>query len=227
VLTIPGKMFEILVKQIPTDKDSDGKPKPAMQILVNVENDYASWQQMVGVAKPDLYILVSDQPFWLNFSKGALCLFLIACLVLGVAVVCSTYFSGIVSLLLTGLLCVGGLFKTFVQAVAEGRSEGGGPLEAIYRLANRQVTAMPLDRQSSPLLDVLFRGDALYRGWLRLIMQLIPDVSQYYPKDYVANGFDIGGSLLVLNFVLPVAAYLVPWAILAYYLIKSREIANP
>jgi hypothetical protein len=227
VLVIPGKMFEILRKEAPTDKDSEGKLKPPMQMFVSVENDYASWQQMVGMARPDLYILVTDRPFWINFFKGALCLFLIAALVLGVAVVCSTYFSGIVSLLLTALLCVGGLFKTFVQSVAEGRSEGGGPLEAFYRLANRQVTAASLDRQSSPILDVLFRGDALYRGWLRLIMQLIPDVSEYYPKDYVANGFDIGGSLLVLNFILPVAAYLLPWAVLAYYLIKSREIANP
>jgi hypothetical protein len=227
VLMVPGKMFEILAKQAPTDKDTSDKLKPPMQIFVNVENDYASWQQMVGVAKPDIYFLVTDRPFWLNFFKGAFCLYLIAALVLGVAVVSSTYFSGIVSLLLTGLLCVGGLFKTFVESVAEGRSEGGGPLESIYRLANRQVTAMPLDRQSSPLVDVLFRGDALYRSWLRLIMQLIPDVSEFYPKDYVANGFDIGGSLLLLNFVLPVAAYLVPWAILAYYLIKSREIANP
>jgi hypothetical protein len=229
VLTVPGKMFEILIKQAPaaSEKDAEGKSKPPMQVFVSVENDYASWQQMVGVAKPDLYFLVSDQPFWLNFFKGALCLYLIACLVLGVAVVGSTYFSGIVALLLTALLCIGGLFKTFVQAVADGRTEGGGPLEAFYRLANRQVTAMPLDRTSSPMLDVLFRGDALYRSWLRLIMQLIPDVSQFYPKDYVSNGFDIGFSLLVLNFILPVAAYLVPWGILAYYLIKSREIANP
>jgi hypothetical protein len=227
-LTVPGRMFEILREQAPgpDDKDSDGKPKPKMQVYVNVENDFASWQQLVGMAKPDLYFLVADEPFFLNFFKGALCIYMIACLVLGVAVVGSTYFSGIVSLLLTALICVGGLFKTFVESVAEGRSEGGGPLEAFYRLANRTVTAVPLDRGNT-VVDVLFRGDAVYRSWLRLVLKLIPDVSDYYPKDYVANGFDIGNSLLLLNFILPVAAYLLPWSILAYYLIKSREIANP
>ena len=75
---------------------------------------------------------------------------------------------------------------------------------------------------------VLFKGDALYQWWLRLIINLIPDVSQYYPKDYVANGFDITwGTLLFLNYILPVAGYLLPWILLGYYLMKSREIANP
>jgi hypothetical protein len=32
---------------------------------------------------------------------------------------------------------------------------------------------------------------------------------------------------LVLNRLLPVCGYLIPWAILAYYCIKSREVANP
>jgi hypothetical protein len=228
-LMIPGKMFEILQKLAPPagEIDSEGRRKPAMQLFVSVENDYASWQQMVGMAKPDLYFLEGDRPFFLNFIKGSVCIFMISCLVLGVSLVCSTYFSGIVSLVLAAMILIGGLFKSFVQAVAEGRSEGGGPLEAIYRLANRQVNAAPVDRQSSAIVDALLRGDAIYRSWLRLLLTLIPDVSEFYPKDYVANGFDIGGSLLLLNFILPVIAYLIPWSMLAYFLIKSREIANP
>jgi hypothetical protein len=63
---------------------------------------------------------------------------------------------------------------------------------------------------------------------LRLTLNLIPDVSQFYMKDYVANGFDITwGPLLLLNIFLPVLGYLAPWLLLAYYLMMSREIANP
>src|SRR5262249_24121399 len=150
--------------------------------------------------------------------KGAFCLYLITCVVLGLAVVCSTYLSGIISLIVTAALCLGGLFLPFIKTLAEGRADGGGPLEAMYRLANRQTGAIPLDRQSATI-DVLFRGDAVYQFWLRLIMNVIPDLSDYYPKDYVANGFDITwGTLLLLNHIIPVVGYLVPWVILAYYL---------
>ena len=66
------------------------------------------------------------------------------------------------------------------------------------------------------------------RGALNVVTNLIPDVSQFYRSDYVANGFDITwGVLLFLNTILPVAGYLLPWGVLAYYLMKSREIANP
>jgi hypothetical protein len=44
----------------------------------------------------------------------------------------------------------------------------------------------------------------------------------------VANGYDIGWTdVLFLDNVLPLIAYLIPWAVLAYYQMKFREIANP
>jgi hypothetical protein len=135
--------------------------------------------------------------------------------------------SGIISLLLTTLLCLGGLFLPFINSLAEGRSDGGGPGEAMYRLASRQPGAVPLDRQSATI-DVLLKADAFYRAVLRTVLNLIPDVSQFYMKDYVANGFDITyGPLLFLNIALPVLGYVLPWLVLAYYLMMSREIANP
>jgi hypothetical protein len=226
---IPAKVFKSLAKKASERGTSSGQDKqpPAMQIFVNVENDRYSRMQRVGMAKADLYLLIDDRPFWINFAKGALCIYLIACLVLGIALTCSTYLTGIVSLLMTALLCIGGLFLPFIRSLAEGRNWEGGPLESLYRLANRQVASAPLDKQSATI-DVIFKADAVYKWWLRFVMSMIPDIGQYYPKDLVANGFDITwGTLLLLNFILPVAGYLVPWLMLAYYLIKSREIANP
>jgi hypothetical protein len=226
---IPAKVFKSLARKASERKTLGGqdRPPPAMQIFVNVENDRYSRLQRVGMAKADLYVLVDDRPFWINFAKGALCIYLIACVVLGLALTCSTYLTGIVSLLMTALLCIGGLFLPFIRSLAESRNWEGGPLESLYRLANRQVASTPLDKQSATI-DVIFKADAIYKWWLRLVMSMIPDIGQYYPKDYVANGFDITwGTLLLLNFILPVAGYLVPWLMLAYYLIKSREIANP
>lgn len=203
------------------------KPPPAMQIYVNVQDDQYSRNQLVGMAKADLYLLVADRPFAINFFKGALCIYLIACVVLGLSVVASTYLSGIISLLLTAMLLLGGLFLPFINSLAAGYAPGGGPMESMYRLANKTPGAMPLDKQSATV-DVIGKVDAFYRGLLRLILNLLPDVTQYYRTDYVANGFDITwGTLLFLNVLLPVVGYLVPWLLLAYYLMMSREIANP
>ena len=33
--------------------------------------------------------------------------------------------------------------------------------------------------------------------------------------------------MLLLDNVVPLVGYLLPWAVLAYYLMRSREIANP
>jgi hypothetical protein len=226
---VPAKVFKTFAKHAAARKPGSGpdKPPPVMQVYVNVENDQYSRMQRVGMAKADLYLLVEDRPFWLNFAKGALCIYLIACVVLGLAVVCSTYLTGIVTLLITALLSIGGLFLPFIRSLAEGRNYEGGPLESLYRLANRQTSSAPLDRQSAAG-DVISKGDAFFRWWLGFVMNAIPDVAQHYPKDYVANGFDITwGTLLLLNHILPVAGFLLPWLVLAYYLMKSREIANP
>jgi hypothetical protein len=45
---------------------------------------------------------------------------------------------------------------------------------------------------------------------------------------YVAEGFNIPwGDVLFLDTFLPLVGYLLPWAILAFYLMKFREVANP
>jgi hypothetical protein len=45
---------------------------------------------------------------------------------------------------------------------------------------------------------------------------------------YVANGFDISWMpVLLLDNLAPLLAYLVPCGVLAFYLMKFREVANP
>jgi hypothetical protein len=51
-------------------------------------------------------------------------------------------------------------------------------------------------------------------------------VDRFDLTSYVAEGFNISGGQMVVHFLLMVG-YLLPWALLAYYLIKWREIANP
>ncbi len=64
---------------------------------------------------------------------------------------------------------------------------------------------------------------------LRRILNLLPDLERLDMTDYVAQGFDISlffrDDSLALRAALLIA-YLLPWAVLAYYLMRSREIAS-
>jgi hypothetical protein len=224
-LELPGSLFKsILADPGRTSTARDGSPVPMLQVLVNIEP--RSRNQLLGVAKHDLYILETEQPFWLNFVKGALGLWLTSCLVLGLAVSLSTYLSGVITLLTTLFLCLAGLFIDHIKKLAMGISEGGGPLESIHRLVTRQGVAVKLEE--SPGVSFLLGFDEAWRWWLRFVMNVIPDITRFDLTRFVANGFNIAFlDVFVVDQLLPILAYLIPWAILAYYLMESREIANP
>jgi hypothetical protein len=67
-------------------------------------------------------------------------------------------------------------------------------------------------------------GDAGFRWVLRRLMNVIPDTDQYGFSDFVAQGFSIGPDFLLINFI-TLCAYVLPWLVAGYYLMKAREIA--
>jgi ABC-type transport system involved in multi-copper enzyme maturation permease subunit len=226
-IEIPARLFKKLLQDAqergPDVLGADGKPAAVMQVAVSV--DPVSRTQLVGVARRDLYLLTGELPFELNFIKGAIGLWFTMMLLLGLALALSTYLSGIISFICAGFLFLLGLLSDFIRSVAEGAAVGGGPWEATYRLLGRHNLTAPLD--PSPTLSVLQIFDTAY-GWaLRLFLKIIPDVNRFDLTQYVANGFNISLELLVCDCVLPLLGYLIPWAVLAYYLMKFREVANP
>ena len=82
---------------------------PSVQTRVSVTKQSST--QYVGMAKYDLYWRLDDPhrgsekaAFTINFYKGAFGLWLRLCLVIGLAVALSTYLSGVISLLVAGIL---------------------------------------------------------------------------------------------------------------------------
>jgi ABC-type transport system involved in multi-copper enzyme maturation permease subunit len=224
---VPAGLFRRLAREQGKEQNKapgEEGPAPALQVLVNLER--TSGPQMLGVAPRDLYILTDEQPFWLNFLKGSLGLWFAACLVLGIALTCSTYLSGVISLQVAAFLCGAGLFVDYIKALASGTISGGGPFEAGLRMLRRQNVAVQMER--SPTLDVLQGLDDVYRWYLRQVLSVIPDVKRFSLTNYVASGFDISwGQVLFADALLPLLGYLIPCGVLAYYLMNSREIANP
>ena len=171
-------------------------------------------------------ICAHEMPFWLNFLKGVVGMWCTHMLVLGVALACSTYLSSVISFLGTMFLFLAGLNVEYLREIAEKRVDGGGPMQSSLRITNRMGIAAKLE--DSPTTTVVYLFDDLFSWWIGRILNLIPDVGRHDLHQYVANGFDISLlDVLMLDNFLPLAGYLVPWMIVAYYLMKYREIANP
>lgn len=204
---------------------------PPLQVRVSVTQQ--SITQYVGMAKYDLYWRLDDTSrgraaemaaFALNFYKGAVGLWLRLCLVIGLAVALSTYLSGVISMLVAAMLYLGGGVIDYIQSIGLGIAPGGGPMEALVRLANRQVSLVPLDEGAAATLAA--STDVVFRWFIRRVLDLIPDVDRYDLTPYVGEGFNIPFTQLLLDGG-ALALYLLPWLIVAYYLLKWREIAGP
>jgi hypothetical protein len=205
-------------------KEKNDPETPVLRVFVNV--DQAREAQMVGVAPQDFYLVLGERPFWVNFLKGIVGMWCTHMLVLGVAVACSTYLTGVISFLVTMFLYVAGMFVDYLREIADRRLDGGGPMEALFRIGGRMPIAAKLDE--SPTTTVVESIDVVFSWWIGIVLNLLPDVNRHDLHMYVANGFDIAlFDVLLVDNVLPLAGYLAPWAVFAYYLMKYREIANP
>jgi hypothetical protein len=222
-----GELTDTEAKELKLlEDDARGVPRPPLKVRVHC----ISRTQFLGMAKYDLYLMDQQLPqranearFYLNFFKGTVGIWFWMCLVTGVAVACSTYLSGVIAWLCVGVLFLLGLIREFVGKVAEGLNDGGGPAEALIRLFERKVVAAPLDK--TDLTQVATGSDEVYRWVMRWFLNAVPDVTLFDFGNLVGSGFDVSGWHMAFT-VLYLLAYLLPWAILAYYLVKSREIAT-
>jgi ABC-type transport system involved in multi-copper enzyme maturation permease subunit len=209
-------------RQEPRQAQGGQPPPPALNVLVSVDQESAA--QKLGVAKRDLYVLAAEGPFWANFFKGIFGMWCTVMLVLGIALAASTYLSGIISFLVTMFLLGMGFFKDYIQDIASGAV--GGPMDSLVRLVTRKQAANPLD--PSPTTSLINAIDEVYKVFMKGFLNIIPDVDRYDLHLYVANGFNIPWMpVLLLDNLLALLAYLVPCAVLAFYLMKFREVANP
>ncbi len=224
-IVLPQGLFKNALAAAEEDEGGEGRPRgPALRAIVNVNPQ--SHQQLVGVAKQDLYLLDDERSFEENFFKAAVGLWARLALVIGLAVAFSTYLSGIISWFCTMFVFCLGLFKEFLHQVALGVNDGGGPMESLYRLANRQSVAAQIELNPFTQVGLIF--DEGFRFLARLLMRLIPDVNRFDLSRYVSAGFDVPWSdVLMLDNLLRMLGFVVPCFILAFYLIRYREIANP
>jgi hypothetical protein len=178
--------------------------------------------QMLGMAQGDLYLMDGERTFSENYFKNAFGLFCRALILVGIAVTLSTYLSGVISLLATLFLYISAYFSEHLRDVATGQSTGGGPFESLTRLLSASTPTAELQQTATKTTTDI--GDAFYRWVFRRYENIVPNIDAFTWTNYLKEGFNIDGEYLLVNAII-LLGYLLPWALLSYYLIRNREVA--
>ncbi len=179
-------------------------------------------EQYFGMAQADVYLRMADGHFGLNLAKGYLGIWFQMLLVMGFGVMFSTCLTGSIAMLGTVGTLVMGYFAQFITDLITGRAEGGGPVEAFWRLVTQQNLMVPLQEGASTTTVKIF--DQVTLLLMKSVSFLLPNYGELSTTQFVAAGFDIP-SQLVLQHGLVTLAYLLALSGAGFYILRSREIA--
>jgi hypothetical protein len=195
------------------------KNLPRLQVFVKCE----SRSQMLGMAAGDLYLLEGVKTFEENYAKSMFGLWCRIAIAIAIALCLSTYLSGVISLLTAMMMYAGGYAIEHIEDVARGTSTGGGPFQSITSMLKaEQPTMQPGDTAIDKLNSVL---DVGFQWFIRRLQNVVPDVEGYAWSHFVREGFNVNYEFLAMNLVCLIG-YLLPWTVLAFYLLRSREVAD-
>jgi len=184
--------------------------------------------QYFGMAKTDLYLRASDRPFFGNFMKAFLTIWLQMLIVASLGVMFSTFLTGSVAMMATIFTLVIGFFADSIIAIATGEAKGGGPIEAAIRIVQQQN--MTADLGSGVSLSIVHVFDLVTMFLMRVMTFLTPNFRDFAEfggintTRFVAYGFDIPAGLMWQH-VLTTLAYVVIATLFGYIFLKSREVA--
>lgn len=220
-IDLPPGLFEYAAKDA-ADGKTYQKGTPRVRVYVHCTTN----SQMLGMAEGDLYLLEAEQPFWSNHLKSMVGIWCWLALAAGLAITLSTYLDFVVTLLSTMFLFVLAFFAPFInemgQTIGQGPNGQAGPFRALDQLLQaKQPTAQA---EGTTLEAAADKGDVVFAWAFRRLLNVLPDVGAFDWTRYVAEGFNIPFDALVMNFVVLIA-YLFPWFLMAYYLIRGREVA--
>ncbi len=180
--------------------------------------------QYFGMAPADLYLRLGDSTFGWNMFKGYLGLWMQMVLVICLGVMFSTFLSGPVAMVASLTCLMIGFFGSIALGLATGETPGGGPIESLIKIPLQTGTMVDLDLGNPTLEKVIKITDSGAMWGLYSVFQAIPSFGQFNTAEYVAYGFDIFGGLLARHLTMTLA-YFVLTCTIAYFFLKTREIA--
>ena len=182
--------------------------------------------QYIGMARPDLYIRMPDHSFFVGYFKAVFGIALTIILVSMMGVAASTIVKGPIATVLTFVFYVlsGKQTHDFMDQLSQGKVQGGGPLESIYRLITH--LGPTVDLPANPAFKVIQYIDAAPTNFLWLCKQIIPRLQSFNMTDFVANGFDVPFAESILPSLLVTSAFVIPCVMLGYFALRIRELES-
>ncbi|GIW91020.1 MAG: ABC transporter permease [Pirellulaceae bacterium] len=200
--------------------------------------------QYFGMAQADVYLRAANRPFWLNFVKGYLGIWLQMVLIIAFGVAASTFLSGPIGMISTLGAVILGFSSQFVVGVMEGAIQsnpvlnpifgtmineeravpGGGPIESLIRLVTQKNVMIDLDLPKAAELTVKSL-DAVLMAAMMAITRMMPDFRYFHTADYLAYGYNIGGDLIAQQ-VTVALGYVLVLTVAGYFCLKVREVGT-
>lgn len=191
---------------------------------LEIEIKCLSPTQYIGMAESDLYILSAQGSFWRNYLRGMFGIWLQAMVLTAIGVFAGTFLSWPVALLTTIFFFLSGVLAYgFLQDFAlQETPVGGGPFESMIRLVTQANLVAELP--STPAVLTAKTLDALVLPVMSRLFYVIPNFSAMDVSNTVALGFAVDSALLRSNLLIALA-YVFPFSIAAYFILKNREVA--
>jgi hypothetical protein len=200
--------------------DEQGQLKVVVQCLDR--------SQYLGVTQSGVYLRPAENPFWWNLLKAYLSIWLQMTMVTAFGVMFSTFLSGPVAMVATFACVLLGFSAEQVydtrHFIDVGIERGGGPIESLVRLLKQDAMTTQLD-VDTVAANVIKTVDAGIVYTLDAIATALPNLPKMVgTAEYAASGFDIFGALL-LRHATATIGYCILAFMIAYFFLKSREIA--
>ena len=184
------------------------------QNLGNGNFDVRVWcnstDQFLGLFPNSLGMVAAQGIFTVNLFKSLLIMWLMAILVITVAIFCSTFLSWPIAIVLTLVILLG---HWGIEELGDATLPGIGP-----QIVNDMGFSDP-----NKAKVVSTSVEALSHG-LRMLSNVLPDISQFAATDEIEQGLVVPPSRLIDSLVV-LGTYGLATMALAYFFLKQKEVA--
>jgi hypothetical protein len=164
----------------------------------------------IGFYRDSLRLVQGQHSFELNLAKSLSIIWMMSILVVALAVLCSTFLSWPIAIVLTIVLLLG---HWGADQLADASAPGLG-----RQIVNDfKFTDAPVAKMVSSSVDALSSG-------MRYFARLLPDTSRFEAIEDIEQGNSIPIARVIEALEI-LAAFAVPATVLAYVILKFREVA--
>lgn len=180
-----------------------------------------AYKHRVGVRRTDVMLLLGDRSYVGNFVKSLLILFLEVLVVIVIAVMSSTFLSGLIAILFTATAWVGGHLLGWMSELLGQWARGGqGPMAEIGKEFGHSMYT-----PSGPLDWIFDFTNEMFAGVLTVASHLFPNLGHFANAWLVAQNVDISAAMVWRAALFSVLYSAVCFAI-AYVVFRVKEVAK-